>query len=196
MRIIFTLIDLHFFLGGFFEIPSPTEPKGLSTDVLATRTSSTRAPSCPRCLVVFRGANASRAYTALENGTWVELGGGDGRCLCNDGWMGPYCNIPTQASTVIPDPWPAPTQTGAELEAWIDRLCAEVAANESSNLATVCTFIRPVADPTCCLCHCSCRIWICGLCAYRRLDWVARSGSDFAASPTLSTRICIRPATK
>ena len=89
-------------------------------------------------MMIFRGENASKAYTQAETGEWLELGGGNGRCQCSDGWMGPYCNLPTNTSVVVPNPLPSPTQTGPELESWLERLCAEVAPNEASNLATVC----------------------------------------------------------
>merc|ERR1711939_1283382 len=61
--------------------------------------------------------------TIFVNDTWKMVGGGQGRCLCSDGWGGSACTEPRSLDHCDKEEFPNPAWKGSDIEAFIERVC-------------------------------------------------------------------------
>jgi beta-glucanase (GH16 family) len=78
-----------------------------------------------RCVEASRpGGWATPNQTYAVDGAYQKVGGGDGRCLCSQGWVGTSCNVAVgDSKTCVPKDMPKPAWSGQDLEKHISGLC-------------------------------------------------------------------------
>eukprot|EP00931_Biecheleriopsis_adriatica_P057334 TRINITY_DN34002_c0_g1_i1.p1 TRINITY_DN34002_c0_g1~~TRINITY_DN34002_c0_g1_i1.p1 ORF type:complete len:883 (+),score=127.53 TRINITY_DN34002_c0_g1_i1:41-2650(+) len=79
-----------------------------------------------RCETVFKKWDApfQKSFIAGEPGRWKPAGNGGGRCVCEYGWGGPYCNIQKEEPSHLDRCVPDASQSSPQLELLIETLCS------------------------------------------------------------------------